>query len=42
MRLNDDARRKGFTHRRDSELDLEPGRVVVIDFQAERGEIVLL
>lgn len=42
VRLNDDARRKGFTHRRDAELSLEPGRVVVIDFQAERGEIVLL
>lgn len=42
VRLNDDVRVQGFNHRREVELTLVPGQVLVIDFDGERKEVVLL
>lgn len=42
VRLNDDARHPDVVHRYDGELTLVPGQVVVIDFDSERQEVVLL
>ena len=42
VRLNDDARRKGFNYSREQRVTLKPGRVLVIDFDAEKGGITLL
>jgi hypothetical protein len=39
VRLNDDARRAGFTHQRDVTVKLAPAQVLVIDFDAEKGGI---
>ena len=39
VRLNDDARRAGFTHQRDATVKLVPAQVLVIDFDAEKGGI---
>jgi hypothetical protein len=39
VRLNDDARRAGFTHQRDVSVKLAPAQVLVIDFDAEKGGI---
>lgn len=39
VRLNDDARRSGFTHRREATLGLAPQQVLVIDFDGEKGGI---
>ena len=41
VRLNDDARRAGFTHQREATLTLAPAQVLVIDFDAEKGGITL-
>ncbi|MBX9962547.1 MAG: hypothetical protein K2Y35_05800 [Burkholderiales bacterium] len=42
VRLNDDGRVPGFTHQREADLTLVPGQVLVIDFDSERKEVVLL
>ena len=39
--INDDVNVKGPMYHRDAELTLEPGRVVLIDFIAEKGGIVI-
>jgi len=39
VRLNDDARRPGFTYEREATLTLAPAQVLVIDFNAEKGGI---
>lgn len=41
IRLNDDARAAGFNYRREEMVTLQPGRVLVIDFDAESGGIIL-
>ena len=41
VRLRDDARRDDFTHTLQRRVTLEPAQVLVIDFDAERGGIVL-
>jgi hypothetical protein len=41
VRLNDDARRSGFTYQRDETVTLAPAQVLVIDFDAEKGGITL-
>lgn len=41
VRLNDDARRPGFTHQREATVQLAPAQVLVIDFDANRGGITL-
>ncbi len=41
VRLNDDARRPGFTHQREVTLKLAPAQVLVIDFDAEKGGITI-
>jgi hypothetical protein len=39
VQLNDDARRTDFTYETTAELDVEPGRIVLIDFDAEKGGV---
>lgn len=41
IRLNDDTRAAGFNYRREEMVTLQPGRVLVIDFDAESGGIIL-
>jgi hypothetical protein len=41
VQLNDDARRSDFTHERTVDLDVEPGRIVLIDFDAEKGGVLV-
>lgn len=41
VQLNDDARRSDFTHERTAELDVKPGRIVLIDFDAEKGGVLI-
>jgi hypothetical protein len=41
VQLNDDARRGDFTHERTVELDVKPGRIVLIDFDAEQGGVLI-
>ncbi|MFO1220754.1 MAG: hypothetical protein U1E89_20490 [Burkholderiaceae bacterium] len=41
VRLNDDARRSGFTHQREATVTLAPAQILVIDFDAEHGDITL-
>ncbi len=41
VRLNDDARQAGFTHRHEARVTLAPGQVLVIDFDADQGRITL-
>lgn len=42
VRLNDDVRIVGFNHQFETERELVPGQVLVIDFDSERKEVVLL
>ncbi len=37
--VSDDVRAEGFTHQRQAQLELAPGRVVLIDFAADRGGV---
>jgi len=39
VRLSDDVRANGFTHRSESTVVLKPAQVLVIDFDAEKGGI---
>lgn len=41
VRMNDDARTPGFTHRRDAVVTLLPAQVLVIDFDVNQGGITL-
>lgn len=41
VRMNDDARQDGFTHRYEGTVTLAPAQVLVIDFDAEKGGITL-
>jgi hypothetical protein len=41
IRLNDDARAKGFNYLREEMVTLKPGKVLVIDFNREAGGITL-
>jgi len=41
VRLNDDVLRTGFTYEREATVKLAPAQVLVIDFDAERGGIML-
>ena len=41
VRMNDDARRPGFTYQREATVRLAPTQVLVIDFDAEKGGITL-
>jgi hypothetical protein len=41
VRINDDARRPGFPYQRETTVKLAPAQVLVIDFDAERGGIIL-
>ncbi len=42
MRMRDDVRTEGFDHVRSVDVTLEPGRMLVVDFIAERGGFVLI
>jgi hypothetical protein len=41
VKLNDSVRAPGFNYVRDEEVELEPGQIVVVDFNAEQGGIVI-
>lgn len=41
VRLNDDARKPGFTHVREAIVELKSAQIMVIDFDAEKGGITL-
>lgn len=41
VRLNDDVLRTGFAYEREATVKLAPAQVLVIDFDAERGGIML-
>lgn len=41
VRMKDDRTKEGFTHVHDSTIILKPAQVLVIDFSAERGGIIL-
>lgn len=39
VRMNDDARRSGFTHERTDTVELKPAQILVIDFDSEAGGV---
>ena len=41
VKLNDSVRTPGFNYTRDQEVELEPGQIVVVDFNAEKGGVVI-
>lgn len=41
VRMNDDARKPGFTYERETTVKLAPAQILVIDFDAEKGGITL-
>jgi len=41
VRLKDDVNSVGFDYQREATVDLKPGQVLVIDFDAEKGGITL-
>jgi len=41
VQFNDDVRVPGFNYERERTLDVVPGQVVLIDFAAERGEVLI-
>lgn len=41
VQVNDDARVQGFTHERAQTVQVKPGQVVLIDFVADRGGVVI-
>ena len=41
VRFNDDVRVKDFNYEREAEVDVRPGQVVLIDFAAEKGGILI-
>ncbi len=42
VQVNDDERIKGYTFERRVTIELDPGRVVTVDFQRERGGVLIL
>ncbi|MCO5105303.1 MAG: hypothetical protein M9919_15005 [Burkholderiaceae bacterium] len=42
VRMRDTTATSGFTYQHDATVDLVPAQVLVIDFDAQRGEIILL
>jgi hypothetical protein len=41
VKLNDSVREAGFNYTRDEQVRLVPGQIVVVDFNAEQGGIVI-
>lgn len=41
VQFNDDARVEGFTHERDARVQVAPGQVLLIDFIADRGGVLI-
>ena len=41
VRINDDVRVEGFNHTREDRVRLQPGRVLVVDFDPAKGGIVI-
>jgi hypothetical protein len=41
VRINDDVRVSGFNHVREEQVTLEPGRVLVVDFEPAKGGITI-
>ncbi len=41
VRINDSVRASGFNYTRDERISLRPGQILVVDFNAEKGGIVL-
>lgn len=41
VRLNDSVREQGFNYTRDERVRLAPGQIVVVDFNPEKGGIVI-
>ena len=41
VQVNDDARVGGFTHEREARVQVKPGQVVLIDFIADRGGVLI-
>jgi primosomal protein N' len=41
VQLNDSVREPGFNYTRDEDLDIRPGQIVVVDFNPEKGGIVV-
>jgi hypothetical protein len=41
VRLKDSVREPGFNYTHDEELNIRPGQIVVVDFNPERGGIVI-
>lgn len=41
VRFKDSERRAGYTHERSQRIDPRPGQVLVVDFNAEQGGIVI-
>ncbi len=41
VQLNDDARRSDFPYERTVALDVKPGQIVLIDFNAEQGGVLI-
>ena len=41
VQVNDDQRLEGFTHEREQTVTVHPGQVVLIDFVAERGGVLI-
>ena len=40
MRINDSVRERGFNYVREEEVELAPGRILVVDFDPGRGGIL--
>lgn len=41
VQVNDDARIQGFNHEREARVQVRPGQVVLIDFVADKGGVVI-
>ncbi|MFN0315175.1 MAG: hypothetical protein ACKVQA_09070 [Burkholderiales bacterium] len=41
VRMNDSVRERGFNYTREEQVSLRPGQILVVDFNAEKGGIVL-
>jgi hypothetical protein len=41
VQVNDDARVQGFTHQHEARVQVRPGQVLLIDFVADKGGVVI-
>ena len=41
VQVNDDVRVQGFNHERSAQVDVRPGQVVLIDFVADQGGVII-